>query len=78
MLAAITRPAPSVLTLPQHTTRQEMHMTSKYKLLFSAMALVISGSAVAGDSITIATDATFPPFESVDASGKLVGYDIEL
>ncbi|MBF8008104.1 transporter substrate-binding domain-containing protein [Pseudomonas brenneri] len=53
-------------------------MTSKYKLLFSAMALVISGSAVAGDSITIATDATFPPFESVDASGKLVGYDIEL
>ncbi|WP_110949317.1 transporter substrate-binding domain-containing protein [Pseudomonas bohemica] len=53
-------------------------MTSKYKLLFAAMALVISGSAVAGDTVTIATDATFPPFESVDANGKLVGYDIEL
>lgn len=53
-------------------------MTSSYKSLFAAMALVISGSAAAADQITIATDATFPPFESVDASGKLVGYDIEL
>jgi lysine-arginine-ornithine-binding protein len=47
-------------------------------MLFAAVALVISGTAAAKDTVTIATDATFPPFESVDASGKLVGYDIEL
>ncbi len=37
-----------------------------------------SSVALADKPVTIATDATFPPFESVDASGKLVGYDIEL
>ncbi|MDT3380207.1 transporter substrate-binding domain-containing protein [Labrys neptuniae] len=35
-------------------------------------------SAQAADKIKIATDATFPPFESIDANGKLVGYDVEL
>src|SRR5690606_1357918 len=34
--------------------------------------------ALAQDAIVIATDATFPPFESIDANGKLVGFDIEL
>ncbi|KAF1025091.1 MAG: Lysine/arginine/ornithine-binding periplasmic protein [Pseudomonas sp.] len=53
-------------------------MNKTHKMLFAAVALVISGTAMAKDTVTIATDATFPPFESVDASGKLVGYDIEL
>jgi arginine/ornithine transport system substrate-binding protein len=55
-----------------------MLMISTYKTLVTAIALVIAGTASAKDTVTIATDATFPPFESVDASGNLVGYDIEL
>jgi len=53
-------------------------MKTSFKLLFAAGLLAAAGSALAKDQITIATDGTFPPFESVDASGKLVGYDIEL
>lgn len=44
-------------------------------------ALISAGSMISpanAKQIKIATDATFPPFESVDASGKVVGYDIEL
>ncbi|NWA08914.1 transporter substrate-binding domain-containing protein [Pseudomonas gingeri] len=46
-------------------------------LLFASLSMVVAGGALA-EPITIATDATFPPFESVDGSGKLVGYDVEL
>ncbi|MNJ26089.1 Lysine-arginine-ornithine-binding periplasmic protein precursor [compost metagenome] len=53
-------------------------MNSSCKSLAATVALLVSGLVFANDNITIATDATFPPFESVDASGKLVGYDIEL
>lgn len=53
-------------------------MTTSYKSLAVAVAWLVSGLALANDAVTIATDATFPPFESVDSSGKLVGYDIEL
>lgn len=53
-------------------------MTTSYKSLAVAIAWFVSGLALANDAVTIATDATFPPFESVDSSGKLVGYDIEL
>lgn len=48
------------------------------KLLLAAVLVAGSSVTFAKDQVTIATDATFPPFESVDASGKLVGYDIEL
>lgn len=41
-------------------------------------ALLFGTSAAAQNPITIATDATFPPFESIDAQGQLVGYDVEL
>ncbi len=51
------------------------------KLKYVALAAVLgmqSLSAMASDQVVIATDATFPPFESIDSNGKLVGYDIEL
>lgn len=49
------------------------------KLMVAVSALGFCGSLyAAGEKITIATDATFPPFESVDASGKVVGYDVDL
>lgn len=42
------------------------------------IALAALAMPAHAQTVTIATDATFPPFESVDANGKLVGYDIEL
>lgn len=44
----------------------------------AASLLFCAQTAFAQGPITIATDATFPPFESIDANGKLVGYDVEL
>jgi len=45
-----------------------------------AIIVVLIGVRVtnANDKVTIATDATFIPFEYIDAEGNLVGYDIEL
>jgi len=41
---------------------------------------VAGGTANAKDwkTIRIGTDATYPPFESIDAGGKFVGFDIEI
>ncbi|AVH44986.1 transporter substrate-binding domain-containing protein [Agrobacterium tumefaciens] len=51
-------------------------------LINSACALVLATTfltpAFAAETVTIATDATFPPFESIDENGKLIGFDIEL
>ncbi|MBT9385143.1 transporter substrate-binding domain-containing protein [Pseudooceanicola sp. CBS1P-1] len=43
--------------------------------LAAMVALAVPAHA---ETLRIATDATFPPFESLDADGKLVGYDIDL
>jgi arginine/lysine/histidine/glutamine transport system substrate-binding and permease protein len=37
-----------------------------------------ASSADAAETLTFATEPTFPPFESSDSSGKLIGFDIEL
>ncbi|AGT11105.1 transporter substrate-binding domain-containing protein [Paracoccus aminophilus] len=43
-----------------------------------AFALALIAAPAVAAPLNIATDATFPPFESIDENGKLVGYDIEL
>ncbi|MFK3707925.1 transporter substrate-binding domain-containing protein [Klebsiella sp. NPDC088457] len=49
------------------------------KLFLTLTAIGLAGSLYAKQGkLTIATDATFPPFESIDASGQLVGYDVDL
>lgn len=48
---------------------------SLFAALISAGTMLSPANA---EQLKIATDATFPPFESVDASGRVVGYDIEL
>ena len=42
--------------------------------------LTTTSLAVAKDwkTIRIGSDATYPPFESIDASGKFVGFDIDI
>lgn len=53
----------------------------KFFRLFSATALVIAAFSTATfaatKSIKVATDATWPPMEMVDANKHIVGYDID-
>lgn len=44
-----------------------------------SIACLTSASALSAESeLRLGTDATFPPFESKDASGHLQGFDIDL
>ncbi|GES48473.1 amino acid ABC transporter [Rhizobium sp. NBRC 114257] len=45
---------------------------------FAAMSLVAGAALADGDTIVFGTDATYPPFESLDAGGKFVGFDIDI
>ncbi len=50
--------------------------------LFAAASLaamsLFAGAAMAEDTVVIGTDATYPPFESLDAAGKFQGFDIDI
>ena len=49
------------------------------KTIFSALAsLLIIGSVYASDKIRIGTEGAYPPWNSKDASGKLIGFEVEL
>ncbi len=53
------------------------------KKLFSAVLAmaafgVIAGSASAGQKVRIGTEGAYPPFNSIDPSGKLIGFDIDI
>ncbi len=46
--------------------------------LLTLVAATSLGVAKDWTTIRVGTDATYPPFESVDASGKFVGFDIDI
>ena len=51
------------------------------RLAIGAFALVAATGMAAGKdwtTVRIGTDATYPPFELADPSGKIVGFDIEI
>lgn len=48
------------------------------KLLLAAMFATTAFSAAAADKISFGSSATYPPFESLDASSQIVGFDIDL
>jgi len=53
------------------------------KKLFTAVLAVaafglIAGNASAGEKVRIGTEGAYPPFNSIDPSGKLVGFDIDI
>ncbi|NMP27147.1 arginine ABC transporter substrate-binding protein [Rahnella sp. SAP-1] len=48
------------------------------KLLIAAVLAGVSLSAGAAETIRFATEASYPPFEFVDASNKIQGFDIDL
>jgi len=43
-----------------------------------ALAMILTACAPAAKKITVATDATFKPFEYTDDKGNMVGFDIDL
>jgi len=47
-------------------------------VLFAAVLAGLSLSATAADNIRFATEASYPPFEFVDANNAMQGFDIEL
>lgn len=47
-------------------------------MLGGLLAAGLLSPAAAADTVKIATDATFPPFEYIDDQGNLSGYDVEL
>ena len=49
------------------------------KTIFSVLAsLLIIGNVHASDKIKIGTEGAYPPWNSKDASGKLIGFEVEL
>ena len=50
------------------------------KILFAALLTSITLSATAAEKETIrfATEATYPPFEMIDANNQIVGFDVDL
>jgi arginine transport system substrate-binding protein len=48
------------------------------KLLLATMLATAAFSATAADKISFGSSATYPPFESLDASNQIVGFDIDL
>lgn len=48
------------------------------KLAGGLLAATLTMTAVAGDKIRIATEGAYAPFNMVDASGKLVGFDVDV
>ncbi|MBN9241829.1 MAG: transporter substrate-binding domain-containing protein [Mesorhizobium sp.] len=54
-------------------------MSSKIAACFAALFVVGgSGAAQAAEHLRIATEGAYPPFNSIAADGKLVGFDIDI
>ena len=48
------------------------------KLVLAAILATFAAGATAADKISFGVSATYPPFESLDASNQIVGFDIDL
>ncbi len=49
----------------------------KFAILMTA-ALLVSGQALAAEKIRMGTEGAYPPFNQIDPSGKLIGFDVEI
>lgn len=54
--------------------RREFHHE---KVSLAALLATFATGASAADKINFGVSATYPPFESLDASNKIVGFDID-
>ena len=54
-------------------------MKSYKKILLTAAAsLIIGTQAFAAEKLRIGTEGAYPPFNLIDASGKVGGFDVEI
>jgi polar amino acid transport system substrate-binding protein len=54
-------------------------MKNYKRILFAAVTtLALGTSAVAADKLKVGTEGAYPPFNLIDASGKVVGFDIDI
>ena len=54
-------------------------MQNYKKILVAAVAtLAFGSSAIAADKLKIGTEGAYPPFNLIDASGKPVGFDVDI
>lgn len=53
-------------------------MKIRNSLLAVAAALVLATPALAADKLRIGTEGAYPPFNQIDASGNVVGFDVEI
>ncbi|RJG13054.1 amino acid ABC transporter [Pseudomonas cavernicola] len=53
-------------------------MKNYKKILLVAAALAFGTGAVAADKLKIGTEGAYPPFNLIDASGQVVGFDVEI
>ncbi|PAU65732.1 amino acid ABC transporter [Pseudomonas sp. PIC25] len=53
-------------------------MQNYKKILLAAAATLAFGSAMAAEKLKIGTEGAYPPFNLIDASGQVVGFDIEI
>ncbi|WP_028238321.1 ABC transporter substrate-binding protein [Stutzerimonas azotifigens] len=53
-------------------------MKSLPKFLFAAALTLACGSSFAAEKLRIGTEGAYPPFNLIDASGKVVGFDLDI
>lgn len=53
-------------------------VTMKKLAILMTAAMIVSGTAVAADKVRMGTEGAYPPFNQIDASGKLTGFDVEI
>ncbi|HSC85305.1 MAG TPA: ABC transporter substrate-binding protein [Pseudomonas sp.] len=53
-------------------------MQNYKKILLAAAILAFGTSAIAADKLKIGTEGAYPPFNLIDASGKVGGFDVEI
>ena len=64
--------------LPRPALRARLRATLAAALAAAVLLAGCGGGAADADRLVAATDATYPPFESRDASGAIVGFDADL
>src|SRR5215217_5963933 len=79
MSAAFRPPADKKKTQRSPTERILMRISNLLAATSLAALSLFAGSALAdGEKYVIGTDSTYPPFEFVDASGEIKGFDIDI
>lgn len=48
------------------------------KIVIAALLASVSLSAAAAETLRFGTEASYPPFEAMDANNKIVGFDVDL